>query len=66
MGATTAGIVTAAQAVFIRYGVARTRMADIAKMAQLARQTLYDFVASRTNSSNSRWLVPASVETRPD
>ena len=47
MDASTAGIVAAARAVFIRYGVARTRMADIAKEAQLARQTLYDFVASR-------------------
>lgn len=47
MDATTAGIVTAARAVFARYGVARTRMADIAKEAQLARQTLYDFVTGR-------------------
>lgn len=47
MDATTAGIVGAARAVFARYGVARTRMADIAKEAQLARQTLYDFVAGR-------------------
>ncbi|TDO10167.1 TetR family transcriptional regulator [Mycobacterium sp. BK086] len=44
---TTAGIVTAARAVFIRYGVARTRMADVAKEADLARQTLYDFVSGR-------------------
>lgn len=47
MDATTAGIVSAARAVFARYGVARTRMADVAKEAQLARQTLYDFVAGR-------------------
>jgi AcrR family transcriptional regulator len=47
MDATTAGIVTAARAVFARYGVARTRMADIAQEAQLARQTLYDFVTGR-------------------
>ncbi|WAJ43294.1 helix-turn-helix domain containing protein [Mycobacterium sp. Aquia_216] len=47
MDATTAGIVSAARAVFARYGVARTRMADIAKEAQLARQTLYDFVTGR-------------------
>lgn len=45
--ATTAGIVTAARAVFARYGVARTRMVDVAKEARLARQTLYDFVTGR-------------------
>ncbi|MBB3600626.1 AcrR family transcriptional regulator [Mycolicibacterium sp. BK556] len=44
---TTAAIVAAARAVFIRYGVARTRMADVAKEADLARQTLYDFVSGR-------------------
>jgi len=47
MDATTAGIVTAARAVFTRYGVGRTRMVDIAKEARLARQTLYDFVTGR-------------------
>jgi AcrR family transcriptional regulator len=47
MDATTAGIVSAARAVFARYGVARSRMADIAKEARLSRQTLYDFVDGR-------------------
>lgn len=47
MDENTAAIVKAARAVFARYGVARTRMADIAAEAQLARQTLYDFVAGR-------------------
>lgn len=47
MDTTTAGIVNAARAAFARYGVERTRMVDIAKEAQLARQTLYDFVTGR-------------------
>jgi AcrR family transcriptional regulator len=47
MDDTTAGIVSAARAAFAHYGVGRTRMADIAKEAQLARQTLYDFVSGR-------------------
>ena len=47
MDANTAGVVTAARAAFARYGVQRTRMADVAAEAQLARQTLYDFVAGR-------------------
>jgi AcrR family transcriptional regulator len=47
MDPTTTGIVTAARAVFTRYGVGRTRMVDIAKEARLARQTLYDFVTGR-------------------
>jgi AcrR family transcriptional regulator len=47
MDDTTAGIVSAARAVFVRYGVERARMADIAKEADMARQTLYDFVSGR-------------------
>jgi AcrR family transcriptional regulator len=44
---TTAGIVRAARTAFARYGVERTRMADVAAEARVARQTLYDFVAGR-------------------
>ena len=47
MDENTAVVVKAARAVFARYGVQRTRMADIAAEAQVARQTLYDFVAGR-------------------
>jgi AcrR family transcriptional regulator len=47
MDENTVAVVKAARAAFAQYGVQRTRMADIAAEAQLARQTLYDFVASR-------------------
>lgn len=47
MDENTAAIVKAARGAFARYGVQRTRMADIATEAQLARQTLYDFVTGR-------------------
>lgn len=40
-------VVTAARACFARYGVQRTRMEDIAREANMVRQTLYAFVTSR-------------------
>lgn len=43
----TAAVVRAARVAFARYGVQRTRMADIAAEANVARQTLYDFVSGR-------------------
>lgn len=43
-----ARIVTAARACFRERGVAKTRMGEIAERAGMARQTLYDFVANKT------------------
>jgi AcrR family transcriptional regulator len=40
-------IIEAARKNFMRYGVSRTTMADIARAVQMQRQTLYDYVASR-------------------
>jgi AcrR family transcriptional regulator len=40
-------IVAAARRAFLRHGVERTRMADVAREAGVVRQTLYDFVSGR-------------------
>jgi AcrR family transcriptional regulator len=40
-------IIDAARANFLRYGVSRTTMADIARAVQMPRQTLYEYISSR-------------------
>jgi AcrR family transcriptional regulator len=40
-------IIEATRANFLRFGVSRTTMADIARAVRMPRQTLYDYVSSR-------------------
>jgi AcrR family transcriptional regulator len=40
-------IIKATRANFLRYGVNRTTMADVARAVRMPRQTLYDYISSR-------------------
>jgi AcrR family transcriptional regulator len=51
-------IIDAARACFAERGVEKTRMGQIAMRAGMARQTLYDFFANRTE------IVDAAIEVR--
>ena len=68
-------ILSSAQDLFLRYGIGRTTMADIAQAAGVARQTLYNAYPNkdevlraviRTSTQQSLSLVESTWATLPD